>query len=144
MKTISIITHFTAWDRRFLFKNNFISTTDKHGRDRNKGQLEAIRKVDNKVNFDLALIAISYEVVTQCHKLNIGVIPTFHINKFVMASPKDAMMVNFVIQSVMKRFKEGEKLSLHLSQEVKLSQSTLLNNLLATKVATIAQQAKDN
>jgi len=103
------IKDLTEFDRDYLIANNYFSTIDLNGKDRNEGQ-DTIGRITEDLNvFEDAITAITHEIVRRVAKENLGaVIPTYQINKFV-AYPGNEEQVYILALNVMKDFIIGEK-----------------------------------
>jgi len=116
MEKISI-KDLNAFDRDYLKKHFYFSEKDSFGRDRNKGQFQIGRKSKGTSPFELALTAISHEIMRRCLAVGIDVIATYHINQYVLAADTDTATVERIAARIIAEFIYGKEINVQMTDK---------------------------
>ena len=96
-----------------MLENGYFSEIDRLGNNRNEGQDKGGRITDGTSMFEIALTAITHEIYRRCLP-EITVIPTYHINKFVVFPENHLNDVDATMLHVVSDFMRGMNLRVEL------------------------------
>jgi len=120
MNRISI-DKLNSFDRLSITSFGLFSNVDEHGNGRNSEAdilLGGRQTVDDSA-FELSLTAVTHEIVRECMRRDIWVIPNYQINQFVFCQENDSAKVRTIIFSVMQKFASGKPMRIKLRRKEK-------------------------
>lgn len=109
------IADLNEFDRNYLSRYMKFSIKDSIGRDRNKGQTQVGRQSKGTSAFEIALTAITHQIMRRCFAIGVDAIATYHINKFVLFKESDANIVTITTSSIMFDFIQGKEFDVKMA-----------------------------